>query len=1385
MDHRPAPAITRTAEPQPFARSPAQSALTHRWLAFFAAASIALLLSLAVGLLWVQRQAALDLAQAQAQREVRRLAAELEQSLRLARALIAQDLHSGTPDPKTDARPQLDMPPGWVAALNLPFELTRVIPDDSAPPAPEDQWLPGLVQPADAPNHLPLSWQPSAGPADRAYELRLSRDAVLARFASEGLPPTGSMSLFRLEDNGATTILVRYPTHAHEQGMTLYGHVAAAVARAPSGVIRVTAVIDGIERVVGYHRLGSGAERLLVVYALPIESVLATWTRTLPGAALVTLLLAATMAYGAWRLDRSLHALRASERHFQTLSDHLPDVVTRYDAQGRVLYVNPAIEQATGQPANAVIGRHIRDLAVPPALLAMWQATLTRVVDTGISETLHHAYPGPDGPRQWEARVMREPNAPGTAPSVLVISRDITDRLEAENRRRSAQQLFESVFLSAPEAMSLSDWSTGRFLLVNDAFCALFGRARDHLLGRTAVDLGLWRAAQARQQLLDRLVRGERVRDVPGTSLRPGGETIEMRYSAERVEIDGQVCLLLLFRDVTQQERDQRALARSELRFRLAAEHGQVWEWDLEQGSPPKCDEFFAVLGYPPPGPTPSAETALALLHPEDLPQLRRTLERFLKGEIPGLADLRVRDALGQTRWFELRGSAQRNARGRVTYMAGTLFEITDRKRLQDAQRQTLEQLETIASASPAMLWTTDSDQQPTWMNQAWLAFTGRDLPGECAAFWLDDLHPEDRERCAHVFQSANQTRSSYSMEYRMQRHDGAFRWLLEQGRPRWDGEQRFVGFIGSCLDVTELREAEATATERGALLEQVFDVLNELLFVVDAEERFVHYQADSDDLLYRSPEDFLGQRIEDVMPQHLLAPLREAMASARQAGVQTLDYSLDLPSGTQHFSARLAWLPNGDQCMFLVRNITTQQEALQERERLSQFVLLLFRLASRFINLPIGEMDTAIQEALGDMGRFVSADRAYLFEYDFEAGTNSNTHEWCAEGVEPEQPRLQHLPIEWGAEWVQAHRRGEVVHIPQVHKLPAGALKDLLVTQGIRSLITLPLMADDRCLGYVGLDSVAAPHTYDADEIALLQLFAQMLVNVQERSLAQARLGELNEQLERKVRERTRQLHASVQRLQAANRELESFTYSASHDLRTPLRGIEGFCALLLEENAHQLDAQGQVYLQRIQRSTLHMSQLINDLLAYARLEQMTERAEPVHLRPMVMAVTQAFEEAVQQRGGRLQVTVGADLQAQVDPRAMAMVLRNLLENALKFTPPDRAPIIRIDARVDAEFIELRVADNGQGFDMKHHDRIFGMFQRLHRQDQIPGTGIGLALVSKAVERMGGRIWAVSTPGEGSVFHFSVPMPNTLTGVDTTAMSGPLATTPRPEDDA
>jgi PAS domain S-box-containing protein len=245
----------------------------------------------------------------------------------------------------------------------------------------------------------------------------------------------------------------------------------------------------------------------------------------------------------------------------------------------------------------------------------------------------------------------------------------------------------------------------------------------------------------------------------------------------------------------------------------------------------------------------------------------------------------------------------------------------------------------------------------------------------------------------------------------------------------------------------------------------------------------------------------------------------------------------------------------------------------------------------------------------------------------------------------------------------------------------------------------------------------------------------------------AEEGLRNLNETLEGRVYERTRDLAI-------ANEELESFSYSVSHDLRAPLQVIDGFGRALATRHAERLDVQARHYLERIRDNTRQMGQLIDDLLALARVTRTQIQVEPFDLSVRAAQVAETLRQRHPERD--VEVDIQSPMPCVGDPRLLGIVLNNLIGNAWKFTGRAAHPRIRVGCR-EGKVTEYFVEDNGAGFDMAYADKLFKAFQRLHPVAEFEGTGIGLATVHRIVSRHGGRVWAEARPGEGAVFRFTL----------------------------
>ena len=296
---------------------------------------------------------------------------------------------------------------------------------------------------------------------------------------------------------------------------------------------------------------------------------------------------------------------------------------------------------------------------------------------------------------------------------------------------------------------------------------------------------------------------------------------------------------------------------------------------------------------------------------------------------------------------------------------------------------------------------------------------------------------------------------------------------------------------------------------------------------------------------------------------------------------------------------------------------------------------------------------------------------------------------------------------------------------------------------------VAFPIVAGGNFYGILRFSSLTAQRRLTPGQIKAPDILASTAATAFEAASLLTQLRTLNQDLEHRVRERT-------QELQAANADLEAFSYSVSHDLRAPLRIVDGYCQMFIDDFGAGIPAEGRRILDKARAGATRMNQLIDDLLRFARFSRQPLQMRPVQMSALVRHVVATFEDQLQGRSVQLQVAELPDCVA--DGSLLQQVLTNLLSNALKFTASRSHAHIEIGTSREAAEQVYFVKDNGVGFDMKYADRLFGVFQRLHSQSEFEGTGIGLSIVHRIVRRHGGRTWAESTPQEGATFYFSLP---------------------------
>jgi signal transduction histidine kinase len=422
-------------------------------------------------------------------------------------------------------------------------------------------------------------------------------------------------------------------------------------------------------------------------------------------------------------------------------------------------------------------------------------------------------------------------------------------------------------------------------------------------------------------------------------------------------------------------------------------------------------------------------------------------------------------------------------------------------------------------------------------------------------------------------------------------------------------------------------------------------------------------------------------------------------------------------------------------------------QESISDHSA-EQLLQLLLNIALRYINVPLELAGQTINHTLEEMGLFVNADRVYVFDYDFTINSCCNTFEWCASGISPEIENLQHNSLDDIPQWVEAHKSGLEMYISDVQALPDDeAIKQILAPQGIKSILTIPMVNGSELLGFVGFDSVRAYHCYTQQERTLLAVFAQLLVNIK------LRLRTLN------------QLSAEKARAEKAAQVKNEFLANVSHELRTPLNAIIGFTDLLLNDKSA---TQSYLYLSKIkQASTLQLS-LINDILDFSKFESdtLTLYPEQNSLCETVQQLDDLFARQAADKGLKLSFELDTKIPARLlfDQLRLTQVLTNLISNALKFTDKGyvKCQINLLGLSDSACRIKFGVKDTGIGIAPHSLNKICLAFSQADSSitRKYGGTGLGLAISSKLLKQMASLLNIESVLGEGSCFSFILDLP-------------------------
>jgi PAS domain S-box-containing protein len=791
---------------------------------------------------------------------------------------------------------------------------------------------------------------------------------------------------------------------------------------------------------------------------------------------------------------------------------------------------------------------------------------------------------------------------------------------------------------------------------------------------------------------------------------------------------------------VAEKREAEDALRESEERFRTVADFTYDWEyWTAPDESfvyvSPSCER---MTGYTADEFLHDPDLLRRIVHPDDVAHLADHTHDPSGAAPTEPLDLRIITRSGEERWVSHVCRAVFGADGRPLGRRASNRDITERKHAEAEQQRLLRQAEEARSALLSLL--EDRQRIEEGLRQSEAALKQAQRVAHVGSWtwhiptnrleWSDEMYrifgidkatftghlrdvmprtvaPRDLAAVESAHDAFLSERRRGPVDFRIVQPDGTVRTVwVEAGEVALDGAGAPILVTGIVQDITERKEAEEATRQREEQFRTIFDRSTVGYSLTLPDGRLLRVNTAFAAMLGYSVDELVTMGFAQITYPEDVAESREVIRCL-MANEQD---SFHFEKRYLHKDGHIVWALVGttllrDNAGIPIYFITSIQDITDHKEAEQALRFSEEQFRSLYENASIGMYRTT------PCGKIVMANPALMRMLGYDSFDELANRDLASEGYEPTYERRQFQEA--------IEREGKVHGLEAAWKRRDGS------TVYVRESARLVRDASGQAAYYEGT-----------------------VEDVTEREQAEEAIRRLNAELEQRVHERTAEL-------EVANRELESFAYSISHDLRAPLRHMNGFSGLLTEAYGEQLDAQGRRYLERIRAASQEMSDLIDALLSLSRVTRQDLTRRPVDLSELAREV--AANVQAQASGRRAEIVISDEMHGEGDANLLRLVLQNLLSNAWKFTSTRPAARIEVgQVEHDGQCIYY-VRDNGVGFDMAYAGKLFAPFQRLHTIEQFPGTGIGLATVQRIVRRHGGRVWTEAVVDQGATFFFTL----------------------------
>jgi len=882
------------------------------------------------------------------------------------------------------------------------------------------------------------------------------------------------------------------------------------------------------------------------------------------------------------------------------------------------------------------------------------------------------------------------------------------------------EEKYLKAFQSSPYGILYTRLTDGNILEVNSGFKKITGYEDSELLGKTTNEIRFWEDDNTRLNFVTELQSKNQIIEREHKFRRKSGEIFPGLVSAEIIALDKEKYILSSINDITDRKEAEAAIAKTERYFRCLIEKssdGVVLinrEGKMTYASP----SAKRIFGYQQDGitlPDPDLNT-----HPEDLPNVLETIQKIVTDpQLILTIEYRFMKQDMTYCWIESTFTNLLAEEG-IESIVINFRDISERKKVQLAIEESENRYRDLVQNANSAIIRWSKDGSILFFNeysQRLFGYTSDEAIGQKIGILVPETESTGRDLTSlvqdivdHPLHYVNQINENIC-------RDGRRVWMAWTNKAIFDESGSVTEILAVGIDISDRKRMEQDLQASREELRVALESMTDAIFISDIEGNFLDFNEAfatfhkfrNKDECAKTLAEYPGF-LEVYMSTGEPAKLENwAVPRALRGETETSAvYKLRRKDTGETWIGSYSFAPIRDKDGAIVgsvvvgRDITDKQlveEKLRESEEAYR-TLIEVSMDAIFVNR-------------GGKISYINTSGLKLF------------------GADSADKILGRSPFEF-------------FH-PDYHDLIKERISKMIVNHLPAGLIEEKIVQLDGTV--VDVETTATPFMFQGDYSIQV-----ILRDISERKKAEEAIMLLNEDLEKRVIDRTSQLENAM-------KELEAFSYSVSHDLRAPLRAINGYSGLLREDYGTLLDEEGRRLCARIASNAEHMSQLIDDLLDFSRVNRTELSRSEINMKHIVDSI---YNELTASSGrGQIRFILGDLPPAYGDPSTLKQVISNLISNAIKYSSKSENPVIEAGHMRENGEIVYFIRDNGIGFDMKYINKLFGVFQRLNNSEEFEGNGVGLAIVQRVINRHGGRIWAEGIPGEGATFYFTLPASN------------------------